>query len=905
MPEPRDPPARLAAALADRYRIERELGAGGMATVYLADDLKHDRKVAVKVLRPELAAMVGAERFLAEIRTTANLQHPHILPLFDSGEADGFLYYVMPFISGETLRDRLTREKQLPVEEAVRVARGVASALDYAHRQGVIHRDIKPANILLHDGEPLVADFGIALAVQEAGGGRLTETGLSLGTPYYMSPEQAAGDRDPDARSDVYSVGCVTYEMLVGDPPFTGSTAQSVLAKILTGEAPRVTESRKVVPRNVAAAVACATQRLPADRFPTAGAFAVALQDEGYRFGGEGGTADGPHAALHGAGRGWKVASGALAGLSVVLVGVLAARPGGDPAGVAASPLALQVILPDSQRVMPVSEGVTLGLSADGSTLVYQGPGPNAGSLLWVKRRGELDANPIRGTTDPLVFAVSPDGSEVAYILQSGPVLEVVPTAGGTPRSLADSALAVGLEWGEDGYVYFQNFRAGLSRVPAEGGMVETLGDRGDRDQGEGDHAWPDRIPGSRNLLFTLWGNTPDTDSIAVLDLETFEVRPLTVGVNARFVSPGHLLVATNDGNLSVAPFDPAAGVITGPFLTVAGDVRAVQTGGRDFAVSASGTLVFLRGNGSQGTPAWVDREGGATPIHPEWTGTFNAVALSPDGTRVAATVAGVGRSDVWVSRVDGLLSPPQRITFQEGNVIRPFWLPQGDSVAYIANRPGQPESELLARRWDGTGGARTLLSVDQLGTGRVLQEADVSVDGEWIVYRVGGGVGTRDIYAFQIGVDTVGRPLIAEGFNEHSPAISPDGRFLAYGSNESGRDEVYVRTFPDVSGGKWLVSTRGGREPVWSADGRTLYFRDFRGDLTAVGWNPAGSGGVLSREVLFPSADFLSDPVHAVYAAHPDGDRFLMVSYLNSGAATLMWIENFTAGLTSSTPSR
>jgi serine/threonine-protein kinase len=233
---------RLNAALSGRYRLERELGAGGMATVYLAQDEKHDRPVAVKVLKPELAAVMGAERFLTEIRTTANLQHPHILALFDSGEADSFLYYVMPYVEGETLGDLLEREKQLPVDDAVRIAKAVASALDYAHRSNVIHRDIKPANVLLHDGQPVVADFGIALAVQQAGGGRLTET-----------------------------------EMLAGEPPFQGGTAQAVLGRILTGEAPSVTDVRKTVPRHIDATISKALQRLPADRFSTAAEFGEAL----------------------------------------------------------------------------------------------------------------------------------------------------------------------------------------------------------------------------------------------------------------------------------------------------------------------------------------------------------------------------------------------------------------------------------------------------------------------------------------------------------------------------------------------------------------------------------------------------------------------------------------------------
>jgi eukaryotic-like serine/threonine-protein kinase len=267
----------LAAALADRYRIERELGQGGMATVYLAHDLRHERKVAIKVLRPDLAAVIGAERFVREIRTIAALQHPHILGLIDSGEVQGTAYYVMPFIEGESLRERLTREKQLPVTDAVRIATEVASALDYAHRHGVIHRDIKPENILLHDGQALVADFGIALALTSAGGTRMTETGMSLGTPHYMSPEQAMGEREITARSDVYALGAVTYEMLSGEPPFTGPTAQAIVAKVMTEEPRPLVLRRKSVPPHVEAAVLTALAKLPADRFATAREFAEAL----------------------------------------------------------------------------------------------------------------------------------------------------------------------------------------------------------------------------------------------------------------------------------------------------------------------------------------------------------------------------------------------------------------------------------------------------------------------------------------------------------------------------------------------------------------------------------------------------------------------------------------------------
>jgi protein kinase-like protein len=268
---------RLAAALAARYRIERELGSGGMANVYLAHDLKHDRPVAVKVLRPEVAAALGAERFLREISITARLDHPHILTLIDSGEADGFLFYVVPYVRGESLRTKLDREKQLPLDDALRITRQVASALDYAHRQGVIHRDVKPENILLHEGEAMVADFGIALAVLEGADDRLTATGLSVGTPEYMSPEQAAGDRQLDARSDVYSLGAVLYEMLAGEPPHTGPTARAVIAKILVDPPTRLTVVRSDIPAEFETALAKALGKAPADRFASAAAFAQAL----------------------------------------------------------------------------------------------------------------------------------------------------------------------------------------------------------------------------------------------------------------------------------------------------------------------------------------------------------------------------------------------------------------------------------------------------------------------------------------------------------------------------------------------------------------------------------------------------------------------------------------------------
>jgi serine/threonine-protein kinase len=274
---PNSQTAQLSAALAGRYRIDRELGQGGMATVYLAEDLKHRRHVALKVLRPELAATIGAERFLAEIATTANLRHPHILPLFDSGDADGALFYVMPYVEGESLRDRLNREKQLPLADALAIALEVADALSYAHGRGVVHRDIKPENILLENGHAVVADFGIAQAVTDSGGERLTQTGMVVGTPLYMSPEQANGE-PVDARSDLYALGCITYEMLAGTPPFTGANAMVVMARHAMDPVPALRTARPEVPGQVAEAIERALAKTPADRYPSARAWREAIE---------------------------------------------------------------------------------------------------------------------------------------------------------------------------------------------------------------------------------------------------------------------------------------------------------------------------------------------------------------------------------------------------------------------------------------------------------------------------------------------------------------------------------------------------------------------------------------------------------------------------------------------------
>jgi len=440
-----DVSVRLAAALADRYRIERELGAGGMATVYLAEDIKHDRKVAVKVLRPELAAVIGAERFLKEIKTTANLQHPHILGLIDSGQADGVLWYAMPFVEGESLRDRIAREKQLPIADAVRIASEVASALDYAHRHGVIHRDIKPENILLHDGSALVADFGIALAASKAGGTRMTETGMSLGTPHYMSPEQAMGEREITARSDVYALGCVLYEMLLGEPPFTGPTAQSIVAKVMTEKPAALIARRERIPPAVEDAVLTALEKLPADRFATAAEFATAL------------TAPGRPSAIPASGRGraatgWRsrrvglgLAVGGVAGLVAAAFFVGRSQGSGDSFGEVAF----------DQRTWGNEAVFAARFTHDGQAVVYSAASEGSNPQIFIVRPDYPRPTPIGdpglqllsvSSSDELAVLVHP--VYLAFRLFTG-TLARMPLAGGAPRELLTNVREA--DWSPDG----------------------------------------------------------------------------------------------------------------------------------------------------------------------------------------------------------------------------------------------------------------------------------------------------------------------------------------------------------------------------------------------------------------------------------------------------------------------
>ena len=891
--------ARLATALADRYRIERELGQGGMATVYLAQDLRHDRKVALKVLKPELAAVLGAERFVVEIKTTAALQHPHILPLYDSGSAaareDGgteFLFYVMPYIEGETLRDKLNRETQLGIEEAVRIASDVAGALDYAHRHGVIHRDIKPENILLHEGRPMVADFGIALAVSAAAGGRMTETGLSLGTPHYMSPEQATAEKEITSRSDVYSLGSVLYEMLAGQPPHLGGSAQQVIMKIIAEDARPVGTLRKSVPPNVAAAVAKALEKLPADRFDSAKAFGDALADARFTTAALAEAARTPAIAAR---RSLTIGLGAAL-VTMTLVAAWALTHPPPPVPVIRYGLAL----PPEQA--PVDGGYAMATS-DGSRIVYAGPSAQAGTWqLWVKARDRLAPTPLAGTDGATAAAVAPDDAWIA-VVQSG-VLRKLPMTGGAFITLAEGVANVqgSVAWLDNGsmlYVARDPFR--IVSIPDGGGSPTTLWSS---DSLTPSYLTP--LPGGRGALFQACPAPCSRSDVWALDLRAGSGHPVVPDARAAYyVATRHLVYVRNDQTVLAAPFDLASLETRGAPVAVLDSVSFEGSVYPYFSVSASGTVVMRVGEDPTSGPftlVWVDRAGRETPVDSAWTFRVTQFAgnygwsLSPDGTRLAIGLNSPEGDDIWIKPLPR--GPASRITYGAGSEARPRWRADGRSVTFVST------SGLFQRRADGTG-------ADSLLWQGLIDEGIVSPDGRWLVFRRGAtssAAGGRDILGTRPGVDSVPVPLVVSAYDEMAIALSPDGRWLAYQSDETGRVEVYVRPFPNTGDGKVQVSSNGGTGPVWARNGRELFYLGFDRLMMAVPVTTSPALRLGEPRALFRLPEPLAH-LDALYYAPwdvaPDG-RFLMARSADTerrAIAPLIVVENWLEELKAKAP--
>jgi serine/threonine-protein kinase len=845
---------QLATALAGRYRIERHLGAGGMATVYLAQDLKHDRHVAIKVLKPELSAVLGAERFVQEIKTTAALQHPHILPLFDSGTADGFLYYVMPYIQGETIREKLNRETQFGVDEAVRIAREVADALDYAHRHGVIHRDIKPENILLHDGRAMVMDFGIALAVSAAAGGRMTETGLSLGTPFYMSPEQATAEKEITPRSDIYSLATVLYEMLAGQPPHIGGAAQQVIMKILTEDATPVSTMRKHVPANVVAALTQALEKLPADRFESARAFSDALTNPSF-------AGIGPMVAAREAGRGqprYMVAAfAALALLSISGASWTYARWPKIPDE---QVVRMPVQLPVGEQLYVSTNGTTVAISRQGDRIAITLQ-DSAGQHIYIRRNDELTGHFVGkdGATD-LVF--SPDGRWLAFAADNA--IQKVPVDGGAPVTIAKLTHVTtvrGMAWLPSDTLVVGSF-AGASKVSAVGGPTQPTRRLVVGVDSTKPASYPVLPPDGKTLALTtgLGGShklvllAPGQTHFDTLDVPGI---PALMAIGMR---DGRLLFVDETGVLKAVRLDLKSQRTTGEAVPVQSGIRVAAAGAAFVSLSESGTLWYLTGEPTSRLMLWAPN-GTSAPLLDD-TLEARHPTFSPDGRKVAVSVSSRGASEIWVyDRTDRRL---QKLT-SDSNAIAPAWSPDGRRILFRSGLGGR--SEIWWQRTDGSDKAEPLYKGEQ------TNEAIMSPNSKWLIIRTSPASSKfpSDVLAVKLDGDRTPIPIVAGPDQETQPRLSPDGNWLAYRSNESGPGQIYVRPFPN-KGPLTQVSTAGGAEPVWSPSGNELYYRTPNGSIVAVGVTTGATFTLRGSPRVVLSDGGNKDGTHQNYDVSLDG---------------------------------
>jgi serine/threonine-protein kinase len=842
---------RLSGAVRDRYRVERELGSGGMATVYLAEDVKHHRRVAIKVLHPELSAVLGTDRFLKEIALTASLQHPNILPLFDSGSADGLLYYVMPYVEGDTLRDRLTHERQLPVADAARISAEVAGALAYAHKHGVIHRDIKPENILLQDGRALVADFGIALAVEQAGGQRITQTGLSLGTPQYMSPEQATGEREIGPRSDVYSLGAVTYEMLIGEPPFTGPTAQAIVAKVITEEPKRLIPQRRSIQPALEDAVLTSLEKLPADRFDSAAAFGQALTDSQTDSGRTTGSRRGSRQAATPAYRSPAVwLAGAVIAAAAYLLG---ARVTQSRSPIAGFGRASKVTWEPGLEIHPA-------LSPDGHYVAYAF-GTTSDMRIYVRQ--VAGGRPTRLTDDSLTVqnnpSWSPDGSRVLFLSNGG--VFSAPSSGGMAHlemPVAARSGIVSAVWGPDGRTIA--FAAGDSlyiRSPAgqnrplarihEPSLCQWSPGGGALIACVSENSFYSRITrtfGNLSPSRIVVVRLRDGATRVITDSTTINQSPAWShdGKWLYFVSSRlgprdiYAVRVTADGQADGAPVRLTTGLGAHTISVAANDTRFAY----DVYTTTANvwSLRFPPNGATQAT---------ATPLT-SGTQIIEAVHPSADGKWLYYGSDVSGASSLYRQRLP--TGEPERLTFGPSDDFEPTPAPDGRSIAFHSWRSGM--RQIYVMPLDGgpvqqvtalpSGGALPSWAPD----GKGITFAAFPDHGVWVVRQGANGVWGTPVERTQSGT---------------WPAWSPDGRWIAYASATSGGSLMLIT--PDSGAARTVLdaATSDGvfaESVVWSSDSRTIYFKAHDVAGRATFWSIPLAGG---RPTLVLRFDDLTRP--------------------------------------------
>ena len=867
------------------YEVVAAIGAGGMGEVYRARDTRLDRTVAIKILPSAVARdPTFRERFDREARAVAALNHPHICTLYDIGEEHGTAFLVMEYLEGETLADRLAKGA-LPIDQALRYAIQIAEALDKAHRAGIIHRDLKPGNIMIcrsgPSGPPVakLLDFGLAKAAPVAtissmsilptAHSPVTAQGTILGTLQYMAPEQVEG-READARSDIFAFGAIVYEMVTGKRAFDGKSQASVIASILDREPPAMSSLQPVTPPLLDHVVQRCVAKEPGDRWQTIGDVAKELAWTTANAGASMLKATGHGASLRGHPllRTALIVVAASAIAAVATFRVITSEP---PPPLAVVRLALTT--PPALPLTPFGFDRDIASSSDGSFVVYR-----AGGLgeLAVRKFDRLDATALGviGARQPVI---SPDGRWVAFVDEISFVLKKVPLSGGAPISISRLPLSPrGLVWLDNQTLIAtaSNPMYGLLRVSANGGDPTTLTSP-DRAHGELGHWWPSVLPGARTVLYTIAADRLENDQIALLDLDTGRSSVLIRGgSDAQYVRSGHLLYASGN-SLYAVPFDVSRRVVTGPAVRVVDGVAVSSLGAANAMVTPTGMLVYLPNTSGNPTPrslVWVNRSGVETPI-PAPARAYISVRLSPDDSRIAVNTYDE-QSDVWVW--DLIRQSLTRLTFDPAIDLNPIWTPDGKQILFSSNRAGAYNPYLRAA--DGTGTDVRVGASEDATYPRSVTPDGSSVVGEQLRGRTGYDLVRIAIADLHHSEKSTPQPLLATAASESAPEISPDGHFVAYQSDESGRLEIYVRSYPEVSNGRWQVSTTGGRTPAWTRNGKELLFLDATGHLSSATVEEAGGTLRLGTPTILLHTTYTMADAYRAYDVSSDGARFLMI---------------------------
>jgi Tol biopolymer transport system component len=860
-----------------------------MGEVYRARDTRLGREVAIKVLPEHLTQSPDLRaRFEREARTISSLNHPNICVLHDVGSENGIDFLVMELIEGETLHDRL-QKGPLPLADVVRYGVQIADALERAHRAGVVHRDLKPGNVMITKSGAKLMDFGLARSeVGPASGPSnlsqsptmtrpLTVEGHIVGTFQYMAPEQLEG-RETDARGDVWALGCVIYEMACGRPAFEGPSQASLIGAIMRSEPRPIGELAPMNPPALDHLLRQCLAKDPDDRIQTAHDVKLRLQ-----WIAEGGSQAGVPAPVAAARRsqsrlGWIVAT--AAGVLVLsLAGWIAThRP--EPPRV----MRFDIEAPPGAQTMTWAR-----VSPDGRMVAFLSADSSGGTSIWVRSLDALESRKLAGTDGAGRMFWSPDSRHLGFI--STGKLRKVAVSGGPVTAIADVQNGYDGSW-SDRWVLFDGGNGDSIRgVPANGGSVRPFSSFGAAKRSITTHAWPSFLPDGKRFLFMLTDDAASVNGkIALAEVGSFKTRQVgTTGGRVEFAAPGWL-VFPQENTLMAQPFDARAGKTNGDPMPIAERLQMGSYSG-DFSVSRNGTLAYVsQSSSTMGRLLWVDRSGRTlSEVAP--AGLYRDLALSPDGRRVAISIGDPQRNteDLWVR--DLVRGTSSRLTFEPGYEANPVWSPDGERIAYTSNRDGQ--FLCYIRSANGMGSEQL---VARTGTEAVTPN-DWSHDGSRLILRRFGST-NWDILATDPAGSKDAEVLLATPFNEQFGRLSPDGRWLIYQSNESGRNEIYLRP-ADGGTGRWQISVRGGRTAIWRADGREIFYVDLEGQVTAVSFAAPGSVEIGDPVALFRMPLIESTYVGQRFVASSDGQRFLVNTPAITGERPRVTVvTNFTAEL-------